>query len=229
MLRSIALIAILIADSSTVLAQYDHQRKDRSPSAAGSRDTRFEASVILAYQNGLDKSSEGGSSIDVDSTVGWGVSLGWNWTEKLNLSYRLAATKPDYLAVVVTEDTPLVPQAFEQKLSKYSHQFNVTYNFRAKAFTPFVLAGIGMTKIDTNVIAGPPTTGCWWDPWWGYICFSDWETFGATEFSYNLGVGLRWDINNAIFTKAAYSREFISLKNGTLDFDMAILEVGLMF
>jgi len=40
---------------------------------------------------------------------------------------------------------------------------------------------------------------------------------------------LRWNINNAFFTKAAYSREFLSLKNGTLNFDMAILEFGLMF
>ena len=229
MLKSIALIAILIATSSTVLAQYDNQRKERSPSAAGSRDTRFEVSVILAYQNGLDESSEGGSSIEVDGGMGWGINLGWNWTEKLNLSYRFVATKPGYLAVVVPEDTELGPQTFEQKLSKMSHQFNVTYNFRAKAFTPFVLAGAGFTKLDSNVIAGPPTTGCWWDPWWGYICFTDWETFGDTKFSYNLGVGLRWDINNAIFTKAAYSREFLSLKNGTLSFDMAILEVGLMF
>ena len=100
MFKSAALIAILIATSSTVLAQSDNQRKERSPSPAGSRDTRFEVSLILAYQNGLDESSEGGSSIDVDSAVGWGIGLGWNWTEKLNLSYRFVATKPGYLAVV---------------------------------------------------------------------------------------------------------------------------------
>jgi len=229
MFRSIALIAILIASSTAALAQYDHQRKERSPSAAGSRDTRFEVSVILAYQNGFNEDSEGGSAIDVDNDLGWGVSLGWNWTENVNLSYRLVSTSPKYIALIVPEDPDLVSPIIEQNLSKTSHQFNVTYNFRGKALTPFVSAGAGWTKLDSNVLSAPPTTGCWWDPWWGYICFTDWETFDTTEFSYNLGVGLRWDISNALFTKAAYSREFISLKNGTLNFDMAILEVGLMF
>lgn len=227
MLRRMTIIALLIVTSSSVCAQYDHQRKERSPS--GSRDTRFEASVILAYQNGADKTSEGGSSLDIDSVSGWGISLGWNWTSKWNIAYRLVANKPKYLAIVVPEDTELGAQTFEQKLSKFSHQFNLTYNFSEKALTPYVLAGIGWTKIDSNVISGPPTTGCWWDPWWGYICFSEWDTYGTTKFSYNLGLGLRWDINNAFFTKATYSREFLSLKNGTLNFDMAILEFGMMF
>ena len=229
MLKRLALIALLVVTSSTVLAQYDNQKKDSSQSAAGSRDTRFEGSVILAYQNGVEESSEGGSAIDVDSTLGWGINVGWNWTAKLNLAYRLLATKPNYLATVVPDDEALLPQTIEHKLSKYSHQFNVTYNFSEKAFTPFVLAGVGWTKIDSNVPSGPPDTACWWDPWWGYICISDWRTYQATEFSYNLGLGVRWDINNAVFTKAAYSREYLKLDNGTLNFDTAVLEIGLMF
>ena len=231
MLKRLALIALLVVSSSTVLAQYDNQRKDRSPSAAGSRDTRFEASVILAYQNGLEESSEGGSSIDVDSQLGWGISVGWNWTAKWNLSYRLVATEPNYLATIVpdNDDPSALPQTVEHKMSKYSHQLNATYNFSEKAFTPFVLAGIGWTKLDSNIPGGPPNTACWWDPWWGYICISDWETYQTSEFTYNLGLGLRWDINNAVFTKATYSREFLKVDNGTLNFDMAILEVGLMF
>ena len=52
MLRRIALIALLVFTSTTILAQYDHPRKERSQ--AGSRDGRWEASVILAFQTGLD-------------------------------------------------------------------------------------------------------------------------------------------------------------------------------
>ena len=226
MLKRLAFITLLVAMSSAVLAQYDHQRKERSP--AGSRDTRFETSVILAYQNGVDETAEGGSSLEVDSHVGWGFTIGWNWTENWNLSYRLLATKPDYVAVIVPEDPEIGPQTVEHTLSKYSHQFNVTYNFSNRAFTPFVMAGVGATRVDSNIIAGLQA-GCWWDPWWGYICFSDWKTYASTEFSYSLGLGLRWDINNALFTRAAYSREFLSLDNGTLNFDMAIFELGLMF
>ena len=226
MLRRIALAIILVASSSAVLAQYDHPQKKRSTS--GSRDGRWETSVILAFQTGNDKSFENGSALEIESATGWGISVGWNWTDQFNLAYKFVSTSPRYTALVIPED-PLVPQLIEYKMSKTSHQFNMTYNFSRKAFTPFVIGGVGWTKLDSNVPTGPPDLSCWWDPWWGYICFEDWDTYSASKFTYNLGVGLRWDINNAVFTKASYSREFLKLDNGSLDFDMALFEFGLMF
>ena len=227
MLRRIALFVLLVSISSVVIAQYDNPKRERS--TFGSRDGRFEGSVILAYQTGVSEASEGGSSLDIDSVMGWGVHFGWNWTAHWNLSYTLVATKPKYLAVIVPDNPDELPIPIEQKMSKYSHQFNVIYNFMEGGFTPFVQAGLGWTKLDSNILTGPPQTGCWWDPWWGYICFTDWSTYSTTEFSYNLGLGFRWDINNAFYTKGTISREFLSLDNGTLNFDMAILELGLMF
>jgi len=79
------------------------------------------------------------------------------------------------------------------------------------------------------LLVGLPEVGCWWDPWWGYVCFQDWDTYSETEFTYNLGVGVRWDINSNLFSRAAYSREFISVKGSDLNFDMATLEIGWMF
>ena len=228
MAKRILLLVLLIFTSSTVLAQYDHQKK-KGRSSFGSRDGRLETSVILAYQNSISESSAGGSSIAVDSSMGWGVGFGWNWTAKLNLSYRLLANKPSYAAVFVPEDTADPPQTFEQKMSRYSHQVDLTYHFMKGAFTPFVAGGIGYTKLDSNIASAPPNASCWWDPWWGYICVGDWRTFTTSKFTYNLGVGLRWDINNAVFTRATYNREFISLKNGSLNFDTLSVEVGLMF
>ena len=227
MLRRFTLLVLLVSFSCTVLAQYDSPSRKRS--SAGSRDGRFEASVILAYQTSSEESFEGGSELAIDSTAGWGISFGWNWTDKLNLQYRLLSTSPKYQALVVPEDPLLVPIYVNYKMQKYSHQLNATYNFSRKPFTPFVVGGIGFTKLDSNILDGPPQTGCWWHPWWGYICFTDWSTYGSTEFTYNLGVGFRWDINNAVYTKAAFSREFISLDNGSLNFDIATVEMGLMF
>ena len=134
MLRRFALIALLIITSSTVLAQYDNPRKERSK--AGSRDGRWEGSVILAYQTGLDPVYGGGAALEVDSTTGWGFSVGWNWTDKWNLSYRLVSTSPKYTALVVPEDENIIPQVINHKMDKMSHQFNVTYNFSRRPFTP---------------------------------------------------------------------------------------------
>ncbi len=229
MLKRFSLIALLILISSSVLAQYDHPRKKLSK--AGSRDGRWEGSVILAFQTGLDQSYEGGSELSVDSTMGWGLSFAWNWTEKWNLSYRYQSTNPNYTALVVPEEGSIeVPRTIEHDLSKSTHQFNVTYNFSRKAFTPFVIAGVGWSKLDSNVpTTAVPGVGCWWDPWWGYICFADWKTYKTSQFTYNLGAGLRWDINNMLFTKASYVREFLSSENGSINLDTAVLELGLMF
>lgn len=226
MLRKISLLALLVFISSSVLAQYDHPRKKQS--AAGSRDGRWEGSVILAYQTGIDKSYEGGAELSVDSAAGWGFSVGWNWTDRVNLSYRLLSTSPKYMALVIPENPEAVPVPINHKLTKLSHQLNMTYNFSRKAFTPFVAAGIGWTKLDSNVPSGL-STGCWWDPWWGYICYTDWETYTTSKFSYSLGAGVRWDINNALFSKASYVREFLSVENGTINLDTALIELGLMF
>ena len=95
--------------------------------------------------------------------------------------------------------------------------------------TRFIQAGAGMTTLDSNIPDQPPLIGCWWDPWWGFTCITEWSTFKTTEFSYNLGLGLRWDINNALFTRASYNREFVSVKSGSLTFDTVTLEFGLVF
>ena len=95
-------IALFFAVSASALAQYDYPRKERSQ--AGARDSRWEGSVILAFQTGLDKSYEGGSEISIDSTAGWGLSFAWNWTDNWNVSYRFLSTSPGYTALVVPED-----------------------------------------------------------------------------------------------------------------------------
>jgi len=227
MLKRLALIVVLITTSSAVMAQYDHVKKKRS--SVDSRDGRFETSLVLNYQNSINEKTEGGAALNVDSVVGWGIGLGWNWTSKVNLSYKYLSSKPHYLATTIGEDPASEPQVIDHTMTKISHQFNVTYHFMDGAFSPFVIGGVGWVKLDSNIPSEPFQASCWWDPWWGYICAGEWKTFSTTEFVYNLGLGFRWDINNAIFTRGSYSREFIKLKNGSLDLDMAMLEIGLMF
>jgi opacity protein-like surface antigen len=155
--------------------------------------------------------------------------VGWNWTEKWNLAYKFTLVKPDYSATIVPEDIDLPPQTINYTMSKYAHQFNATYHFLKGPLTPYVQAGVGWTKLDSNVIDRPPATGCWWDPWWGWICSTTWSTYDTTRFSYNVGLGLRWDVNGALFLRGSYNREFFKAENGNLDFDTLSLEAGLMW
>jgi len=40
---------------------------------------------------------------------------------------------------------------------------------------------------------------------------------------------VRWDFRNVFFSRASYNREFVSVKSGSLNFDTATLEMGMVF
>jgi opacity protein-like surface antigen len=224
-IKRITILLVLLVLSTSVQAQ----RFNQNSISEGLRDGKFEVGLLLQYQNGSDIDAEGGSALDIDSSTGWGFGFGWNWTEKWNISYRFTLNKPDYAATIVPEDPMEPAQTINYELDKSSHMFNVTYNFLKGPLTPYVQAGLGWTKLDSNILSRPPTTGCWWDPWWGWICATDWETFETTEFGYNVGLGLRWDINQMVYMRGSWNREFIKVDSGNLDFDTLTLEAGFMW
>ena len=224
-IKRLTVLALLLVLCDSVHAQRFNQGRINDSERYGN----FEVGMHAQYQNGSDLDADGGSSLDIDSSWGWGFGFGWNWTENWHLSYRFSLQKPDYSATIVPEDTAEPAQTINYELDKKSHMFDVTYNFLDGSFTPYVQAGLGWTKLDSNIISRPPVTGCWWDPWWGWICVTDWKTFSTTEFTWNVGLGLRWDINQMVYSRASWNREFISVDSGNLDFDTITIEVGLMW
>lgn len=227
MIKRATLVLLLIAFSSSALAQRFNQQ--RPYQADNERDGRWEAGLLLQYQDGISEQGEQGSTLDFDGELGWGFAIGWNWTQKWNLGFRFALTKPGYVATIVPEDPTANTQTFEHTASRYSSQFNVSYNFLTGPLTPYVQAGIGWGKLDSNIANRPPDVSCWWDPWWGYICINDWSTYDSSGLSYNAGLGLRWDINSAMFLRGSWNREYLKLDRGTLDFDMLTFEAGFMW
>jgi len=225
MFKRLIILLMLITLSTSVFAQRFNKKGDDY----GSRNSRWEASFLMGMQNSSSKDFEGGASLDIDKKFGWGFTLGYNFNSKLNTSYKLFVTKPGYTAVIIPEDPEIGPQTIDYTMDKFSHQFNATYSFMDRPFTPFVQAGVGFMTLDSNIVDQPPTTGCWWDPWWGYICTTTWSTFKTTRFAYNMGLGVRWDINNAMYVRGSYNKEWISLKNGSMSFDILSFEGGLMF
>jgi opacity protein-like surface antigen len=222
--HQIAMIVLLVL-SPSVEAQRFNPKKVHD----NHRERTWEVSLLLQQQTSVSEAFAGGSTLDMYSSLGFGFGVGWNWTEKVNLSYRFSLNKPDYTAVIVPQDAEQPVQTISYQMSNYTNQFNFTYNFLRGPLTPFVQAGVGWTKLDSNVPEGPPQIDCWWDPWWGYICFDDWETFKTSQFTYSLGLGVRWDFNGALFMRGSYNREFIKLDSGSTNLDTLTLEGGLMF
>jgi len=222
--RLIFLLALMIFATS-VHAQRFNQKKEYE----GLREGTWESSLLIGSQSSLDVTGDGGSAVSLDSELAWGFTVGWNMTPKWNFSYRFMLAKPDYTATIVPEEPEVPSQTLRYSADRYSNQLNATYHFFRGPLTPYVQAGIGYSKVDSNVPNQPPIAGCWWDPWLGYICNTTWSTYDASGFSYNVGLGLRWDVNGALFVKGSYNMEFFSADQADFDFDTMILEVGLMW
>jgi opacity protein-like surface antigen len=226
--KKLLILALLLIVSTTVQAQ----RFNKKNVYDDLRHGQWEASLLVQGVSGQDLSGESGSSIEVDDGLGWGFTIGYNLTANWNFSYKFTLASPDYTATIVPEppegEDP-VPRVIDYQLDKYSHALNATWNWFDGPFTPFLQGGIGWTRVDSNIPSQPPQTGCWWDPWWGWICDTTWKTYDTSDFAYNLGIGLRWDINGALFLRGSYNREWVSVDSGDLDFDTLSLDMGLMW
>ena len=113
--------------------------------------------------------------------------------------------EPSYELTLVPDEPNPTPLTINEKLTLFNGMLTGTYNILKGPVTPFVDLTAGWTHVDSNVTDRPPVTGCWWDPWWGYICRSYWSTYSDTSFSYGGGLGVRWDISSAIFMRASYN------------------------
>ena len=81
-------------------------------------------------------------------------------------------------------------------------RFNVDYNMINRRLTPVLSAGLGYQYLETELDHLPPYNTCWWDPWWGWVCYSDHPHAWQTDFTWNAAAGLRWNITDNIIVKA---------------------------
>ena len=108
---------------------------------------------------------------------------------------------------------------------------DATYYFLKGPLTPFLVGGLGWSKVDTNISTAPPDVGCWWDPWYGYLCTSFPNTKKIDGLAYELGVGLRYDINATWVADGTYKMKWVNFDNatGTPDFSAFLLSLGWKF
>lgn len=164
-------------------------------SLAGAQNARpgeVEFSIAAAQSFSDSFQGTGGSSLDLSSRTGVRVGVEYFNSSQLSVGFDATWSKPSYTAVLVPEDGSS-DVTISHRASIFTGHFTGTYYFLDDKFTPFVEAGLGWTYFDSNVSDGAPIVGCWWDPWWGYICSEFYSTYGATNFSYGVGAGLRWN------------------------------------
>ena len=88
-------------------------------------------------------------------------------------------------------------------------RFNVDYNILKGRLTPFLTGGLGYQYLETELNHLPPVGVCWWDPWWGWICDVHHPYAWETDFTWNVGAGIRWSITDDFFIKATGGAQWL--------------------
>lgn len=191
-MNKVVIAILLLSVSVTANAQRDKSRT-------------WEWSFAALYQESKSMSSTNGSSLDIDSEVGFGFNIGYNWTDHFAIGVDLDFLRPDYKATFVEDAIPPSVQVIDHEFSQFNGRIKATYNFLEGPFRPFVEAGLGWSYFDSNVADGPPIVGCWWHPYWGYICDGFYNTFTETTFTYGVGVGFKYQFAGDTFLKLNYN------------------------
>jgi opacity protein-like surface antigen len=165
-----------------------------------------------------------GSGLSVRGETGFGFTGGYNFTDRFALHGEFSWWDPSYDATFIPEEGG-APETISHTMDVTSLHAKGVYHFLTGDITPFVEFGIGWTDLDSNVIDGPPTTGCWWDPWWGYICRDFFSTYSETRTSYTTAVGMRWDMSPGMMVRASYGIYEIDTKRSE-DAEMETIQVG---
>ena len=200
-----------------------------SAADAKDREGRWEFTLGTFYQLGTSIDGEGGS-IDTDNDFGFELGGGFNFSDNLAANFGFQWAGVGYGGTGMDEEGDEF--GISGKYDAFTLSANVVYNFTDNQLTPYVGAGIGWTWIDTNLPDGPPVGGCWWDPWWGYVCTTTYPTKTKSAFSYQATLGLRYTFDNDMtFLRLGYTSQWMSFDNanGTPRFDVFMLDIGWMF
>ena len=173
---------------------------------------------------------QGGTRVDVDSGAGFMLGVAYHYNDHLQFAANATFDSKDYSASVAGED-PGDTFRIKGSMDTTALMFDAAYNILTGPLTPYVSAGLGYTWVDTNLATAPPEIGCWWNPWWGYVCTTWQKTKNVDGFAYELGAGVRWDFNDAFSLNGGYTMRWLSFDNATStpSFDAIQLNVGWKF
>jgi hypothetical protein len=190
---------------------------------AADRAGRWEGTIQIIGNLSEDSNGDNGSGVDIDSDVGFGAGVAYNFNDHFAAGFDLNYLSPDYDATLILDGGGSV--SVSQELDVFSGMFSGTWNILPGQFTPFVELAAGWTYVDSNIADGRPTTGCWWDPWWGYICAEFYDTYDDTTFTWGAGAGLRLEFDQ-MFVKGGYSRVELDTDGADPSFDLWKIELG---
>jgi opacity protein-like surface antigen len=196
---------------------------------AQDREGRWEFTLGTMYQNSAKLAFEGGSKVNTDSDFGFQMTMGYHMTDALVASFGLDWQGVGYDALVKRDNGSI--SSISGSYDAWATSVNFLYHLTEGPVVPYIGAGVGWTRIDSNVPSGLPSTGCWWDPWYGYVCYTSYPTHSTDAFSYQALAGIRYEYNPRSFVRLGYTSQWLDLHKATSTprFDVFSLEFGWIF
>jgi opacity protein-like surface antigen len=194
-MRAVACVVGLCAAAAVVPAPALAQDASRAKHWEFNVGTRYLNSESLAFDNT--------AKADVEGSWGFLMGFSYNFNNHLSLGGELSWSTLDYTGTITSAGAPGTPVNVRGTAYATSLGVNAVYHFLSGPVTPYLSGSVGAVYLDTGIPSGPPVTGCWWYPWyWGYVCGSVVPTKTSTDWTYGVGAGLRWDINEKFFLRA---------------------------
>jgi Outer membrane protein beta-barrel domain len=189
-----------------------------------SRADEWDFTVQTRYIAETTVDGKGGGSVSLEDDLGWGFGFGFNKNEKLNIGFFMNWRNTNYTATGADSFGAVDSLTYSNFLESGTIALAVDFNLMPKKITPYVSGAVGYTIVDSN-IPGDIYSGCYWDPWYGYICGSGVATYSEDAASYSLGVGLRIETAGALFFKIGYERNWIDV-DSSFSVDMMRIDGG---
>jgi opacity protein-like surface antigen len=196
------------------------------------RAGHFETSLGGGYTGSKSLSFDNGAKADVDGSWGFLFGIAYNLSERVSLGGEFGWSSLGYSTTVApAAGNPAPPVNLRGTAYASSAAFNATYHFLPGPITPYVSGTLGFVYVDTGMPSGPPVNGCWWYPWWGYVCGPVVPTKTTTDFTYGVGAGLRWDLNEKFFLRAGLQQFWWTMGDaeGTPSFTSYRADFGFKF
>jgi len=120
----------------------------------------WDFSIGAIYQDSLSVGGEGGpetptpdtSSLSVKSELGFTANFTYNINEHFAVGLDIDYLKPDYTAILVSEDPADADVRIDHSLTQWNGRLKGTWNITEGPLVPYVDFGYGWTNIDAPVV-----------------------------------------------------------------------------
>jgi len=213
-------VATTVGDSPAAAGTAESPAADLTSDLAMDDGSPWHTRLGLNHQLSSSTDFDGGTSAEFKSSTGFLVGLGYDLSDHLEVGANFTYDERDYDARLAG-DVPGEVFPVKGSLESMGVMVNLNYYFMTGRFTPYITTGIGWNFVDTNIPTEPPEVGCWWNPWYGYICEGFQETKNVDGFAYQLGAGMRYRLNQSLSLTGGYQMSWLDFPkaDGTPSYD----------